>query len=317
VHHKKSSQLRQALSIGAVVTRPRRVLPDQFYLVTRRCIERRFLLRPDKHITNAIAYCMADAAKRSGVIVLLSTVESNHHHTVIYDRYGRFPKFIEHFHKMVAKCVNAARGRRENLWASTETCVTQLLDYETILDKLAYVAANPAKDDLVERSIDWPGLNGYRHLRERKTLRATRPSFFFRSDRGWPDELDLTFTIPPELGDIEEVLAELDTRVAALEAEARRRRNAANKKVLGTAGILKQRWNASSTSVEAPRVLRPRYAGRRDTRIEALQEFRSFLVAYREARLCWIAGKSCLFPAGTYWIARHTPLKGAVAEVTS
>ncbi len=48
----------------------------------------------------------------------MTTVESNHHHTVIHDRYGRFPRFIEHFHKMVAKCVNAYRNRRENLWAS-------------------------------------------------------------------------------------------------------------------------------------------------------------------------------------------------------
>jgi hypothetical protein len=85
------------LSIGAVVTRPRQVLPGNFYLVTRRCSQRQFLLSPDDEINNAIAYCLADSAKRFKIDVLLTTVESNHHHTAIYDRYGRFPRFIDTF----------------------------------------------------------------------------------------------------------------------------------------------------------------------------------------------------------------------------
>jgi hypothetical protein len=37
---------------------------------------------------------------------------------VIYDRFGRYPDFVEHFHKMFARSQNALRGRWENLWSS-------------------------------------------------------------------------------------------------------------------------------------------------------------------------------------------------------
>ncbi len=296
------------------VTRPRQVLPDNFYLITRRCSQRQFLLTPDDEINNAIAYCLIDASQRFKIDVLVTTVESNHHHTVIYDRYGRFPRFIEHFHKMVAKCINEARGRRENLWAPGPTCVTRLLDYETILDKLAYAAANPVKDMLVERATQWPGLNGYRYLIHGKTLRARRPRFFFRRDRGWPEELSLTFTIPEELGDRETVLAELKERVATIEADALRTRRPSGRRVLGRKAILEQECTSSPTSQEKKRELRPLFAGRPDARDEAVGNYLGFLASYRVARTAWIAHGTGHFPAGTYWLAQHTPLARLVVS---
>jgi putative transposase len=298
------------------MTRPRQVIPNQFHLVTRRCTQQQFLLSPDAEINNAIAYCLADAAQRFEIDVLLITVESNHHHTVIFDRHGRFPEFIEHFHKMVARCVNTARGRRENLWASGEACVTRLLDYETILAKLAYTAGNPVKDLLVERATQWPGLTAYGYLINRKPLRTRRPRFFFRADRAWPDELTLTFAIPPELGDADEVIAELQVLVAALEEETKQLRQRTGARVIGRKAILQQHWRSSPTKVEAPRTLRPRFAGRRPARVEALTEYKEFLAAYRVAFEECRMGNACLFPAGTYWLARFTPLGCGIAPAS-
>jgi hypothetical protein len=266
------------------------------------------LLTPDDEINNAIAYCLADAAQRFKIDVLVTTVESNHHHTVMYDRYGRFPRFIEHFHKMVAKSINTARGRRENLWASGEACVTRLLDYDTIIEKLAYTAANPVKDMLVERATQWPGLNGYRYLLHGKALKARRPRFFFRADRGWPEELTLTFTIPAELGDRDEVLAEIKERVEQYEADAQRARRLNGRRIIGRRCVRGQKWTDSPTTEEKAREVRPRFAGRREARKEALIEYKSFLAAYRAAREQWIRNGSGAFPAGTYWLARFTPL---------
>jgi putative transposase len=70
------------------MSKPRQVFTGQFYLITRRCTQRLFLLRPDDATTNAFIYCLAVAAQRFGNEVLLSVAESNHHHTVIFDRYG-------------------------------------------------------------------------------------------------------------------------------------------------------------------------------------------------------------------------------------
>jgi hypothetical protein len=82
------------------------VLPGQFYLVTRRCTQRQLLLRPDAATNNAFTYCLIEAAQRTQVEVLLPCAMSNHHHTVILDRYGRYPEFVEHF-------PSAAGGRNQ------------------------------------------------------------------------------------------------------------------------------------------------------------------------------------------------------------
>src|SRR5258705_418224 len=145
------------------MSRPRQVFPGQFYLLTRRCAQRQFLLRPDSETNNAFIYCLVEAAQRFEIDVLLTVAESNHHHTVIYDRHGRCPQFVEHFHKMLARCQNARWGRWENLWAAEEPCITRLLDRAAVIDKLVYAASNPVKDLLVERATQWPGTNGYRH----------------------------------------------------------------------------------------------------------------------------------------------------------
>ncbi len=50
---------------------PRQVLPRQFYLITRRCSQRQFFLRPDKTTNNAFVYCLIDAALRCEIDVLL------------------------------------------------------------------------------------------------------------------------------------------------------------------------------------------------------------------------------------------------------
>jgi REP element-mobilizing transposase RayT len=59
---------------------PREVLPGQFYLITRRCQQRQFLLRPDAATNNAFTYCLIEAAQRCQVEVLLPCAMSNHYH---------------------------------------------------------------------------------------------------------------------------------------------------------------------------------------------------------------------------------------------
>ena len=138
---------------------------------------------------------------------------------MIYDRAGRYPEFIEHFHKMVARSQNALRGRWENLWSSEQTCVVKLVDREAVLDKLVYTATNPVQDDLVERAHHWPGVNGLSALLAGRPLCATRPLHFFRPDGPMPDALELPLTIPAELRPAADLLSELLDRVHAVELE--------------------------------------------------------------------------------------------------
>jgi len=57
---------------------------------------------------NAFTYCLIEAAQRSQIGVLLPCAMSNDYHAVIYDRCGRYPEFVEHFHKMLARSRNAS-----------------------------------------------------------------------------------------------------------------------------------------------------------------------------------------------------------------
>ncbi|HEX7840065.1 MAG TPA: hypothetical protein VF469_21460 [Kofleriaceae bacterium] len=61
-------------------------------------------------------FCLIDAALRCEIDGVLPCAMTNHYHAVIYDRVGRYPEFIEHFHKLLARSQNALRGRWENLW---------------------------------------------------------------------------------------------------------------------------------------------------------------------------------------------------------
>jgi len=87
---------------------PRRIVPGRVYMITRRCTQRQFLLRPDRETTNASIYCLALAAQRTAMHVPAFLAHSNHHHTVVVDTRGRMPEFLELFHKLVAKHQNAS-----------------------------------------------------------------------------------------------------------------------------------------------------------------------------------------------------------------
>lgn len=297
------------------MSRPRQVLPNQLYMITRRCTQRQFLLRPDDETNNAFAYCLAEAAQRYDIDIVLPTAMSNHHHTVIYDRRGEYPRFVEHFHKMLARCMNARWGRWENLWASEEVCVTRLLDPSTAIEKLVYAAANPVKDGLVERAHQWPGFNGYVQFIHRKSFHARRPHHFFRDDGAMPDEITLELVIPAVLGSADDVIAQVRDRVERMEAELIAQRLQSGVRIVGRRRICQQSWRASPNSIEPRRNLRPRFAGSMEHRIRALVEYKEFLATYRDAWLAWRAGRAVLFPHGTYWLARFTP--AAVQPLTA
>jgi len=296
------------------VPRPRQVLPGTFYMLTRRCTQRQFLLRPDAETNNAYLYCLIEAALRFQIDLLLMCAMSNHHHVVIFDRLGRYPEFIEHFHKLFARSQNALRGRWENFWSSGQTSVVRLVDPADVLAKLVYVACNPVNDDLVERVHHWPGINGYRSLITGATLRATRPRHFFRCGGPMPASVETQLSIPPELGAADEFLRSFEQQVIEAESLAKERRARAGGRVLGRRMVLRQSWTAAPSSFEPRRALNPRVAARNLwSRIEALVRNNAFVREYQLARVAWCNGADVEFPAGTYWLRRFANVRLASA----
>jgi len=284
---------------------PREIIPGSFYMVNRSCTQQQFLLRPDALTNQLFLYCLIEAALRFGIDVILPSMMSNHHHTLIYDRHGTVSEFIGHFHKMLAKSMNAHRGRWENFWSSEPPCFVRLDDPADVIDKLVYAATNPVKDGLVARVHHWPGVNGLAALLSGRPIVVQRPRCFFRLNGTMPETVTLELTIPPELGDPDEIRALLKRRVAEAEQAFAAERQRTGRRVLGRRGVLRQSWRACAATKREHRGLRPRVAARNVwRRIEALQRSRAFQVAYREARVAWRAGETVTFPYGTYWLRR-------------
>lgn len=299
------------------VSLPRQVLPGQFRLLTRRCAQRQYLMRPDKETNNAFLYCLIVAATRFSIDILMTDAASNHHHTLVFDRYGRISEFMEYFHRLFARCQNALRGRRENFWAAVEPSAVVLLDRNAVIQELIYTAANPVKDGLVERVYQWPGVNSYRHFLSGQPLKATRPRHFFRENGTLPKEVSLSLTIPAELGPADEIVAAVREGVERVEENMRSERRKTGARVVGRRAILKESWRSFPKTEEPARGTSPRFAGGREVRSSAQQAYRVFVAAYRTARKLWLAGVDVVFPAGTNWLARVAKIPIARPDPTA
>ena len=302
------SQLFQRAADNQGMTPPREVVPGRDYMITRRCSERRFFLRPDDATDNAFIYCLALAVQRAKVEVTFSEAMANHHHTGIHDPDGNFPVFTEHFHGLLARCQNAHLGRFENFWSSEATSVVRLLEPNDVLEKMVYAYTNPAVADLVETADEWPGASTLQATLTGVDLTATRPAYFFRDDGDMPEAVTLKIHRPHGFAQLghEEWAAKVRELVRAKESEARQRRVREGKRVLGVERILAQNPFDRPKSHAPHFKLNPRLAAKSKwARIEALLRNRGFQEKYRDAIQRHLAGiVDVLFPFGTYWMRR-------------
>ncbi|MFO0737740.1 MAG: hypothetical protein U0270_17740 [Labilithrix sp.] len=181
------------------MTAPREILPGRTYLITRRCSQRQFLLRPDKKTNGVFAYCLAEAAKRHRIQLIAWIAMSNHFHAVVHDPDDCLPAFLTRLHAMLARCLNVRWSRWENLWSSEPTCDTFLATPDAVFEKVCYVLANPVADHLVDRLVDRPGMTSLHHLDVRRTVHD-RPDFFFDPDGASPSASPTTrraYASPP------------------------------------------------------------------------------------------------------------------------
>jgi REP element-mobilizing transposase RayT len=279
------------------------VLPGATYLVTRRCSERRFFLRPSPIVNEIFLYVLAVAARRYGILVHAFCVLSNHVHLVVTDVDGRLPAFMQYLDSLVARAVNASLGRFEGFWASDASySAVEPLERVDIVAKAAYVLANPVAAGLVRRGAEWPGLWTAPAQIGGTALTARRPKVFFNAKGYMPEAAELELAVPPGFASAEEFRALLSEELRALEEKHQREAAAQGRRFLGTARVLAQNPFSRPPQGEPRFELKPRIAARdKWRRIEALQRLKGFLRAYREAWLARQAGvSSAQFPAGTY-----------------
>jgi hypothetical protein len=289
-------------------------------MITRRCSERRFFLRPDPETNNAFIYCLGLAARRAKVDILFVVAMSNHYHAGVHDTDGNFPVFAEHFHALLARCQNAHLGRFEAFWSSDPTSVVRLVEAQDVLAKIVYAYANPCAADLVDTAEEWPGVSSFQAAFSTGNMTATRPGFFFRSDGEQPESVSFPICRPRGFANqtAEEWRVLVTEQVREAEAKHRERRRAAGKSVLGRQAVLAQNPFDSPQSPEPHFGTCPRIAAKSKwSRIEAIQRSKTFIECHKAAIKSWMAGiADVLFPYGTYWMRRFAHvLCGPVEDV--
>ncbi|MFH2007045.1 MAG: transposase [bacterium] len=285
------------------MSRPRQIVPGTTVLVTRRCTQRQFLLRPSRRVSQVFLYCLAHAAAEYGIMVHAFTVLSNHFHLVLTDPHGRLPEFMHWLDGYVARALNAHHGRWENFWAPGSYSHVVLETPDDVLDKMVYTLVNPVAAGLVPRAAKWPGLTSVKH-HIGDTITIERPEIFFRPDGPMPVDAELELIRPPGFekttdGKFEELLLE---QLARKEDEVRTRFKLEGRRFAGVHAIRKIKPFDSPASREPRRRLNPRIACK-DTglRIAAIERLKAFQNDYREAFRKWKAGnRRVVFPYGTY-----------------
>jgi REP element-mobilizing transposase RayT len=281
------------------MTAPRQVLPGTTYLVTRRCLERQFFLRPSRVTNQVFLYSLALAVRSSGVLVHALCVMSNHYHLLVTDPNAQLPAFLQQLDSLVGRAINASLGRTDHFWESDSYSAVALLSPMDVVEKAAYTLANPVAAGLVRSPWQWPGLWSAPEGIGGDALVVARPGHFFDPKGYLPKSLELSFHTPPGFVSSADFRDQLQATLERKVSEAIERRGL---KFLGRRRVLRQLPTAKPRHGEQQRELNPRVAGRdRWKRIEALGRLVEFLRSYRAARLARQSGDlSAIFPAGTY-----------------
>jgi len=285
---------------------PSCILPNTTYMLTRRCIGRRFLLRPDGAINNIFTYCLALAAEKYGIEIHAASVMSNHYHLILTDVRGVLPDFTAWLNRQLAVCVKRLRDWDEVVWEPNVHCsVVELAGAAEVLDKVAYVLLNPVSAGLVRSPRQWLGVVTTLRTLRRGTLEAKHPKVWFRNNA--QESATVRLTTPPCFADQGDYCNALERLLASRLAEARRSMRRQGKSYLGRTRVCK------TVVTDRPITKKERFgrsptfsALTRSHWLAAVKKLRAFRVAYRTAYEAWRSGEQNVeFPLGTWWVVRR------------
>ena len=294
------------------MTQPRFVLPGDTVMITRRTLRRHHLFRPDSAIRQLYLYTLGVCAKQFGILVHAVTLMSTHEHLIVTDTQGRFPDFLRRLHRLVSLGTKVLRKWEGSTWDHEQTSVVRLLTDQALLEKLAYVMANPVQAGLVRHARDWPGITVLPQELGRRTWALGRPEVYFdASNPQWPDTVELSLTLPPILQRSyhpHEVRAAVGEELERQERLAHTEVNKRGWRFLGANRVRRLSPYRRATSFELLRDRNPTFAvgrGERKAFFAAVAELRAFRHAYRQALERWRAGlRSVVFPQGTWCMCR-------------
>jgi len=286
----------------------RRHAPGQYYLVTTRCHQARFFLRPDRELNAAVLEWLARAQDAfPGLRLHAICVMSNHLHLLVHDQKGELAAWASFFLGNLARAVNRIR-KRSGTFFERRYAAEPILDDDALIDRLVYVITNPVKAALCSRARQWPGIvlwanEGVAIERRvcwidrdaQRRARGTVPN----ADGSEPRTAQGPLRIDPlpgnGMGSLN-VAEAIRSREQALAAERRGERRT----TMTAAKVLAQSWHAAPRSPKrTPRPLC--HAADSALRRAFMEGFREFTALFRDASEQLRNGaRSALFPDWSY-----------------
>jgi len=287
----------------------RRQAPGQYYLVTSRCHQARFFLRPDTKLNLAVLEWLTRAQHQFPDLRILAVcVLSNHLHLVVHDQKGQLAAWASYFLGNLARAVNRLRGRTGACFERRYSA-EPILDDEALVDRLVYTVTNPVAAGLCSWTDRWPGVVLFAHgtrqeeipvsWTDRDQERRERARARCRGEAPPGSEtfrvasnlvIDPLFTERGGSGD-----ARLIVGIEAREAELAAERRKAGIRAVGSARVLSQNWHAAPRHPKrGPRPLC--HAADPALRETFREAFRAFVDLFREASERLQEGVSIAFP---------------------
>jgi hypothetical protein len=194
------------------------------------------------------------------------------------------------------------------VWEPEKASVVELLTWQAVIEKLAYVMANPVAAGLVMHAEQWPGLTTLPSQLGSAQFTVKRPEVYFDADNPkWPSEATLQLQMPQVGFSDAETREKVALELQGLEQVAHAAAKAKGWRFLGAQRIAWLSPYERATSWEPLRDRNPTFAVGRGQRIaffHAVRVLRAFRKAYREALGEWRKGvRDVVFPAGT-WLMR-------------
>lgn len=280
-------------------------------------MHRRYLLKPDPEIMEAVLYLLGHYAEKWGIEVLAFSFMSNHYHLTLRDTRGMRPKFFADFNRSLAQVVKAKYGWSGAVFKELSPPVV-LHSAFAVVDKIAYTLANPVAAGAVRYPRDWPGLISRLVDMGVKRYRAKRPSHFFGKQKTLPSSSSFGLAMCPWLlahyGSREGAMTALEARLQDHVSKARRAVKEKGWKFLGANRVMKLSPFKRAKSYEVFGKLTPHFATIGLSAEETIAVKRGFLAwqaRYDDCRKRFLGGEPVIWPAGTWAMVQ---LFGQVAE---
>jgi len=238
---------------------------------------------------------------------------STHWHALLWvEDAEQLARFMQYVNGKLGKEIGRLVGWRHGIWSRRYTAIIVSNEEAAQVARLRYLLAHGVKENLVERAVDWPGVQSVRAILEGKPLVGywfDRKQEYAARNRGeeygrLTYATEETFLLSPlpcwKHLSPEQYRERVAALVEEIEAEAKAIRREKGLPVLGVKAVLQQ--NPHKEPGKTKRSPAPRFhAASKAVRNGLREMYGLFLAAFRDAAEQLKAGdRSAQFPLGSF-----------------